>query len=43
MAVLVNIFGVGEMVRGAVADFPSQYLIAGRVCGKRTRDIAVVS
>jgi len=36
---LVNIFGVGETVRAAVADFPTQYIIAGRVCGMRTRDI----
>ncbi len=36
---LVNIFGIGETVRGAVVDFPTQYLIAGRVCGMRTRDI----
>ena len=36
---LVNIFGVGEMVRQAVADFPSQYIIAGRVCGLVPRDI----
>ena len=30
---LVNIFSIGEMVRQAVSDFPSQYIIAGRVCG----------
>jgi polar amino acid transport system permease protein len=36
---LVNIFAVGETVRGAVSDFPTQYLIAGRVCGMQTRDI----
>jgi polar amino acid transport system permease protein len=36
---LVNMFAVGEMVRQAVADFPSQYVIAGRVCGLATRDI----
>ncbi|MDR3425364.1 MAG: ABC transporter permease subunit [Alphaproteobacteria bacterium] len=36
---LVNIFGVGEMVRQAVADFPSQFIIAGRVCGLSQRDI----
>lgn len=36
---LVNMFSVGEMVRQAVADFPSQYVIAGRVCGMRTQDI----
>jgi len=36
---LVNIFGVGEMVRQAVADFPKQYMIAGRVCGLGSRDL----
>ena len=36
---LVNIFGVGEMVRQAVADFPKQYIIAGRVCGLSPRDL----
>jgi ABC-type amino acid transport system permease subunit len=36
---LVNIFGVGEMVRQAVADFPKQYIVAGRVCGLEQRDI----
>ncbi len=36
---LVNLFGVGEIVRQAVADFPRQYIVAGRVCGMRTRDI----
>jgi ABC-type amino acid transport system permease subunit len=36
---LVNMFAVGEMVRQAVADFPSQFVIAGRVCGLGTRDI----
>jgi len=36
---LVNIFGVGEMVRQAVADFPRQYIIAGRVCGLNSQDI----
>lgn len=36
---LVNIFGVGEMVRQAVLDFPKQYVIAGRVCGLDRRDI----
>src|ERR1700732_4027108 len=30
---LVNIFGVGELVRQAVTDFPAQYIIAGRVSG----------
>ncbi|MFA6279256.1 MAG: ABC transporter permease subunit [Bdellovibrionales bacterium] len=36
---LVNLFGVGEIVRQAVNDFPRQYIVAGRVCGMRTRDI----
>jgi len=36
---LVNIFGVGETVRQAVADFPKQYMIAGRVCGLGKRDL----
>jgi polar amino acid transport system permease protein len=36
---LVNIFGVGELVRQAIADFPSQYIIAGRVCGLGHRDL----
>ena len=36
---LVNIFGIGELVRQAVADFPKQYIIAGRVCGMKNRDI----
>lgn len=36
---LVNIFGIGEMVRQAVADFPRQYIVAGRVSGLSARDI----
>ncbi len=36
---LVNIFGVGELVRQAVVDFPTQYIVAGRVCGLTTHDI----
>ncbi len=36
---LVNVFSVAESVRQAVADFPSQYVLAGRVCGMRSRDI----
>jgi polar amino acid transport system permease protein len=36
---LVNVFGTGELVRQAVMDFPSQYIVAGRVCGLSTRDI----
>jgi polar amino acid transport system permease protein len=36
---LVNVFGTGELVRQAVIDFPSQYIVAGRVCGLGSRDI----
>ena len=36
---LVNTFGVGEFVRQAVADFPQQYIVAGRVSGMNMRDI----
>ncbi len=38
---LVNVFGVGEMVRQAVDDFPSQYITAGRVCGLSRRDLVM--
>ncbi len=38
---LVNIFGVGELVRQAVADFPKQYIIAGHVCGLDRRDLVL--
>jgi ABC-type amino acid transport system permease subunit len=38
---LVNIFGVGELVRQAVSDFPKQYIIAGRVCGLGQRDLVL--
>ncbi len=36
---LVNIFAVAESVRQAVADFPRQYILAGQVCGLKSRDI----
>lgn len=36
---LVNLFAVGELVRQAVTDFPTQYISAGKVCGLSTRDI----
>lgn len=38
---LVNIFGVGELVRQAVSDFPKQYVIAGQVSGLSHRDIVL--
>lgn len=34
---LLNIFGVADLVRGALADFPQQYLIAARVTGLTSR------
>lgn len=30
---IINIFGVADLVRGVLADFPRQYLIAARVSG----------
>jgi ABC-type amino acid transport system permease subunit len=38
---LVNIFGVGELVRQAVTDFPKQYIIAGKVSGLGPRDLVL--
>jgi ABC-type amino acid transport system permease subunit len=36
---VVNLFAVSELVRVAVLDFPQQYLIAGRVCGLKPKDL----
>ncbi|MDD3030120.1 MAG: ABC transporter permease subunit [Alphaproteobacteria bacterium] len=36
---LVNLFGIAELVRNAICDFPQQYSLAGQVCGMRHRDI----
>src|ERR1700748_1783053 len=36
---VVNLFAVSELVRTAVLDFPQQYLIAGRVCGLKNKDL----
>ncbi len=30
---LVNLFAVSDMVRGAILDFPKEYVTAARVCG----------
>lgn len=38
---IVNLFAVSELVRTAVLDFPQQYLVAGRVCGLKTKDLIV--
>lgn len=36
---LVNIFAVAEIVRIALIEFPDQYIIAGKVCGLKNREI----
>jgi len=36
---IVNLFAVSELVRTAVLDFPQQYLVAGRVCGLKNKDL----
>ena len=38
---LINIFGVAEQVRHAVADFPAQYTVAGKVCGLNPHNIFI--
>lgn len=35
---VINIFMVADLVRGAISDFPSQYLDAAKVCGINTTD-----
>jgi len=34
---IVNVFGVAVIVKASVIDFPSQYLIAAKVCGLSNR------
>lgn len=36
---LINIFAVSELVRGAMDDFPQQYIIAAKVCGLSNANI----
>ena len=36
---LVNIFAVAEIVRTALVEFPEQYIVAGKVCGLKKREI----
>ena len=38
---VVNIFGVADLVRGALTDFPSQYLTAAQVCGLPPRKTVI--
>jgi len=35
---IINTFGVMDIVRNALADFPKQYVLAARVCGLSARD-----
>ena len=36
---LVNIFAVANIVHTALVEFPEQYIIAGKVCGMKSREI----
>ena len=36
---VVNIIAVADIVRTALSEFPRQYIIAGQVCGMKSRDI----
>ncbi len=38
---ILNIFGVAELIRSHIADFPEQYRVAARVCGLSRKDIAL--
>jgi polar amino acid transport system permease protein len=38
---IINIFAVADVIRGVLLDFPSQYIIAGRVCGMTSAQILV--
>jgi polar amino acid transport system permease protein len=38
---IVNIFAISELVRQSVRDFPQQYLVAGKVCGLKTKDLVL--
>ena len=38
---LINVFAVADVIRGVLNDFPSQYVIAGRVCGMSSSQILV--
>jgi|AGTN01.2.fsa_nt_gi ABC-type amino acid transport system, permease component len=38
---ILNTFAVADVIRGVLLDFPSQYVVAGRVCGMSARQILV--
>jgi His/Glu/Gln/Arg/opine family amino acid ABC transporter permease subunit len=38
---IINLFAVADVIRGVLLDFPSQYVIAGRVCGLTPSQILV--
>lgn len=36
---LINIVGVAQIVRDALDEFPEQYVVAGKVCGLKSKEI----
>jgi His/Glu/Gln/Arg/opine family amino acid ABC transporter permease subunit len=36
---IINIVGVAQIVRDALDEFPEQYVVAGKVCGLKPREI----
>ncbi len=38
---IINVFAVADVIRGVLLDFPSQYIIAGKVCGMTSSQILV--
>jgi polar amino acid transport system permease protein len=36
---IINIVGVAQIVRDALDEFPEQYVVAGKVCGLRPKEI----
>jgi len=38
---ILNTFAVADVIRGVLLDFPSQYVVAGRVCGMTARQILI--
>lgn len=38
---ILNTFAVADVIRGELLDFPSQYVVAGRVCGMSAGQILV--
>ncbi len=38
---IINVFAVADVVRGVLADFPKQYVVAAQVCGMNQSQILV--